>query len=166
MGQAQGAIDAARAAGADRYAAAEFTAAVEALKLSEQAVTAGDYRLALDNALTSGRRAQNAAREAAAAQARLHGEAERAMAEITVTLAEVNARFQEAERALVPARVLQEQRAALAAINGDVQKAREAVKAGDYLAAKPLLDGVKPRASQLLADIDSRATSQSLRRRR
>ena len=46
MNQAQGAIDAARAAGADKFAAAEFTAATDALKRSEDAVAAGDYRLA------------------------------------------------------------------------------------------------------------------------
>ena len=50
MNQAQGAIDAARAAGADKFAAAEFTAAVDALKRSEEAVAAGDYRQALSHA--------------------------------------------------------------------------------------------------------------------
>ena len=45
--QAQGAIDAARAAGADSYATDEFTAAVEALARAEAAVGQRDYRLAL-----------------------------------------------------------------------------------------------------------------------
>ncbi len=40
INQAQGAIDAARAAGADRFAAAEFSAATDALKRSEEAVAA------------------------------------------------------------------------------------------------------------------------------
>ena len=64
MNQAQGAIDAARAAGADRFAAAEFTAATEALKRSEAAVAAGDYRQALSHAIDSRERAQNAAKMA------------------------------------------------------------------------------------------------------
>ena len=51
MDQAQGAIDAARAAGAEQYAAAEFTAATKALAQSNEAVTARDYRLALNYAL-------------------------------------------------------------------------------------------------------------------
>jgi hypothetical protein len=47
MDQAQGAIDAARAAGADRYASTEFTAATTALKSANDAVAQGDYRLSM-----------------------------------------------------------------------------------------------------------------------
>ena len=53
MNQAQGAIDAARAAGAERFATAEFAAATDALKRSEKAVAAGDYRQALSHAIDS-----------------------------------------------------------------------------------------------------------------
>src|SRR5687768_10694125 len=53
MNQAQGAIDAARAAGAEQFAAAEFTAAVDALRRSEEAVAARDFRLALNHAIDS-----------------------------------------------------------------------------------------------------------------
>jgi hypothetical protein len=51
MDQAQGAIDAARAAGADRYAADEYNAAVQSLQLANDAVDQRDYRLALNHAL-------------------------------------------------------------------------------------------------------------------
>src|SRR5947207_13888678 len=60
--QAQDAIDKARAAGADRYAVEEYTAAVEALKNAHAAVDQRDYRLALNNALDSRERADNAAK--------------------------------------------------------------------------------------------------------
>jgi hypothetical protein len=166
MNQAQGAIDAARAAGADLYATTEYGAAVASLKLSDQAVIDGDYRLALNHALESREHAQNAAREAADTKARLRGEAERSMAEIATVLAEANARFQAAERARVPARTLQQPRNDLATVNNDVQKAGAAIQAGDYLAAKPLLDGVKLRIQKVLAALDARTTSQSARRRR
>jgi hypothetical protein len=166
MNQAQGAIDAARAAGADKFATTEYTAAVSSLKASEDAVTARDFRLALNRALESREHAQNAAREAADTKARLRGEAERAMAEIATVVAQANSRFQAAERARVPARVLQEPREALATINSDVQKAGEAIQSGDYLVAQPLLDAVKMRIQQVLADLETRATSQSARRRR
>jgi hypothetical protein len=53
MNQAQGAIDAARAAGAEQYAADELKAAVDALAQYEVAVTARDYRLALAHALVA-----------------------------------------------------------------------------------------------------------------
>src|SRR5215472_16480734 len=63
--QAQGAIDAARAAGADQYAREEFEAAQEALKHANVAVSERDYRLALNYALDSRTQAQNAAKNAA-----------------------------------------------------------------------------------------------------
>ena len=79
MNQAQGAIDAARAAGADRFASAEF-AATDALKRSEEAVTAGDYRQALSHAIDSRERAQSAAKMAVEGRANARGQAERAIA--------------------------------------------------------------------------------------
>jgi hypothetical protein len=166
MNQAQGAIDAARAAGADKYASTEFKAAVDALQQSETAVTGRDYRLALNNALESREHAQNAAREAADTKARLRGDAERRMAEIATGLAQANARLQAAQRARVAARLLRDPEQALAAINRDVQKAGEAMQADDYLTAQPLLDGVKSRLDMVLAELEARATSQSARRRR
>ena len=80
MDQAQGAIDAARAAGADRYAATEYTAATDALKRAQDAVAQRDYRQALNEALDSREHAQNAAREAADSKAQVRGEVERDMA--------------------------------------------------------------------------------------
>ena len=68
MNQAQGAIDAARAAGAEQFAADEFQAAVDALKRRDEAVDQRDYRLALSLALDSRERAQDAAKRAADAE--------------------------------------------------------------------------------------------------
>src|SRR3954449_13445947 len=77
MQQAQGAIDAARAAGADQYAREEFTAAQEALKHANEAVADRDYRLALNYALDSRERAQNAAAMAADGKATARVDADR-----------------------------------------------------------------------------------------
>src|SRR5215470_14405074 len=63
--QAQGAIDAARAAGADVYAHDEFAAAEQALKNANDAVAQRDYRLALNHALDARDRAKTAATQAA-----------------------------------------------------------------------------------------------------
>jgi hypothetical protein len=166
MDQAQGALDAARAAGADRYATAEFSAASDALKQAHDAVAAGDYRLALNQALESSERAQNAAREAADTKARLRGEIERSMAEIAPMLARANQRLQAAQRARVPAQALRESADALAAVNADVQEAGEAVQANDYLAARQALESTQERIQQALAAIDAAARSQSRRRAR
>ena len=166
MNQAQGAIDAARAAGADKYAATEYGAAVESLKRSELAATERDFRLALNNALESREHAQNAAREAADTKARLRGSAERSMAEIAPILAEANTRIQAAQRARIPAPVLRQLQNELAAVNGAVQKTGAAIAADDYVSVGALLDGAQSRIEKVLAELDATPSSQSARRRR
>ena len=86
MDQAQGSIDAARAAGADRYATEQYDAAVKALQNAENAVAQRDYRLALNYALDGRDRAQRAAKEAATQQAVLRSAAERRLGEVTASL--------------------------------------------------------------------------------
>jgi hypothetical protein len=166
MDQAQGAIAAARAAGADRYATDAFNAATNALQLSHEAAAQGDYRLALNHALDSSERAQNAAREAAETHARIRGEVERSMAEIAAAVAQANTRIAAAETARVPRRTLTEARRTLAAANDDVQKAGTAMQANDYLAAQPALTGVKERIDGVIAALDAATAAQSSRRRR
>ena len=164
--QAEGAIDAARAAGGERYAATEYTAATASLQSANDAVTQRDYRLALNHALESREHAQNAAREAADGKARTGAEVERNMAEIAGLLAQANTRIAAAERARVPARLLREPGADIEAANAEVQKAGEAVNADDYLGAQAILQGVKERMEKAIAAIDAATASQSSRRRR
>src|SRR6478672_3183905 len=68
--RAQGATDAARAAGAEQYATTEFAEATAALQQSHEAVDQRDYRLALTRAVDASDRAQEAAKEAADAKAK------------------------------------------------------------------------------------------------
>jgi hypothetical protein len=166
MDQAQGAIDAARAAGAERYAAGEYQAATTSLKLSNDAVAQRDYRLALNHALESREHAQNAAREAADTRARIRGEVERSMAEVAALLAQANTRIAAAETGRVPRRALADARRALAQVNADVQKAGAAMKVDDYLGAQPSLNGVKERIDGVIAALDAATPAQSSRRRR
>src|SRR5262249_15230812 len=70
MQQAQGAIDAARAVGADQYAREEFSAAEDALKRAHDAVNERDYRQALNAALDARERAQTAAKDSVDGKAR------------------------------------------------------------------------------------------------
>ena len=93
MNQAQGAIDAARAAGAEQYATDEYKAAVDALRRAQDAVTQRDYRQALNDALDSRERAQNAAREASSQKAQARSQAERLVAEVTTALAAATGRL-------------------------------------------------------------------------
>ncbi len=166
MDQAQGAIDAARAAGADRYAATEYAAATTALKLANDAVTQRDYRLALGYALESREHAQNAARDGADTRARVRGEVERSMAEIAALLSQANTRLNPAQAGRTPRNALRAARLALTQINDDVQKAGAAMQAGDYMTAQPALAGVKERIEKVIADVEAATPSQSSRRRR
>lgn len=166
MDQAQGAIDAARAAGADRYAEAEFKEATDSLTLAEEAVAQRDYRLALNHALQGREHAQNAARDAAENRARIRGEVERSMAEVAALLAQANGTLAAAEKARVTRRTLTTARDTLAQVNESVQKAGAAMKADDYGAAQPALTGVRERIEGVIADLDAAMTPQSSRRRR
>jgi uncharacterized protein DUF4398 len=165
MDQAQGAIDAARAAGADRYAANEYTAATEALKRAQDAVAQRDYRQALNEALDSREHAQNAAREAAETRAQLRGEVERDMAQIAALIAEANTRLAAASRSRAPRRTLDAPRKELAAVDESVQKAGAAMKADDYLAARTALQGVKERIEGAMRALESPAVQSSRRAR-
>lgn len=164
MDQAQGAIDAARAVGAERYAADEYARAADALRLAREAVADGDYRLALNYALESREHAQNAARDAADARARLRGEVERTMAQAATLLARANALLDSAEARRVPRAALRDAQASLARVNEDVQKAGAAMEAEDYLAAQPLLDGLVERIEAVIAAVGPEPGVQSPRR--
>lgn len=166
MDRAQGALDAARAAGAEQYATVEYSTATAALKSSHDAVAAGDYRLALSYALESHEHAQNAARETADTKARMRADVERTVTEITALVANGQTRIAAAGRAGVPRRLLTPATDALAAASASLQKAGEAVAAGDYVAASAALEGVKERATQALAVLDAASRSPSVRRRR
>ena len=165
MDQAHGAIDAARAVGADRYATAEFTAATDSLKRAQDAVSQRDYRQALNEALDSREHAQNAAREAADTRAQLRGEVERDMAQIASLIAEANTRLAAATRSRTPRRVLDGPRNDLAAVDESVQKAGAAMRADDYLAARTALQGVKEKIAQAMKALGTPAVQSSRRGR-
>jgi hypothetical protein len=166
IGQAQGAIDSARAAGADKYAPQEYGAATNAFKLAADAVDQRDYRLALNHAIESREHAQNAARLAAESREKIRGDVERSMAEVAALLAQTNNRMAAAEDARVPRRTLRDTQQALVQVNSDVQKAGAAMQARDYMGAQPALSGIKQRLEAILASLDKLTTSQSPRRRK
>jgi flagellar hook-basal body complex protein FliE len=146
MQQARGAIDAARAAGADQYAHEEFAAAELALKKAQDAVAQRDYRLALNHALDSRERAQNAAKETADNKAIARGDAERALSDVMAALNDAHTKLRAAENARVPPRTLAEPRGTIADGDTAVQKARALFKEGDYLA---VIEAARPVASRL-----------------
>lgn len=166
MDQAQGAIDAARAAGAERYAPTEVAAATQALQQAHDAVTARDYRLALNYALESREQAQHAARTAADTLAALRGDVERARAETSASLEQIRARLAGATPAQLPRRQRRSIEQTVAGVEKALQEAGAALEAEDYLEAQRLLNGAKSTIDGLTADLGPPATSQPSRRRR
>jgi len=145
MDQAEGAIEAARAAGAAQYAATELAAAQEALEGALEAVDGRDYRLALSQALESRDQAQDAARVAADTRERLRGELERALAELLLLVTETRQRLGEAagtaaQRAAHDARL-----GALSDMDSRLQEAGAMLDSGDYTGARAILDDVRAR---------------------
>ena len=166
MDQAQGAIDAARAAGAEEYATTEYSAATEALKNANTAVAARDYRLALNHALESREQAQNAARGAADSKARVRVDVDHAITETRALVAQGRARLVGAARARVPGRLFGQPAGALTDAEADLQEAGEAIAAGDYLAARATIEGVKGRVEAALAAIEDTIATRPPQRRR
>ncbi|MBI4886661.1 MAG: DUF4398 domain-containing protein [Acidobacteria bacterium] len=165
MDQAQGAIDAARAAGADQYAETEYSAATTALAQATGAVGARDYRLALNYALESHEHAQNAARDTANTKARMRAELERALGDIETLIATGRARIAAAGKTRAPRRAPRQAAADFSQATADLQKAREIVTAGDYIRADTVVKGIKGRVDKALAALDA-ASPRPARRRR
>jgi hypothetical protein len=159
--QAQGAIDAAKAAGAERYASTEYAAAQTALKQANDAVTERDYRLALSHALESREQAQNAARTAADTRARLRGDAERTLAEVNSLIVQTRTQI----GTLPPARA-RRARQSLTLYGEDVQKAGKAIQAEDYEGGLRTLTGVREKIQQIMAPPAAPVSAQSSRRKK
>jgi hypothetical protein len=133
--QAQDAIDKARAAGADRFAVEEYSAAVEALKNAHTAVDQRDYRLALNDALDSKERADDSAKLAVTGKAAARSAAEKAITGANTAIAAAEARLKTLAAAHPPARGAADAHTAVDEAQKRLQEARTALTAGDYYAA-------------------------------
>ncbi len=165
MHQAQGAIDAARAAGAEQYARDEFDAARTALSRSEEAVRARDYRLALSHALDASERAQDAAREAANRKAAARSQAERALLSADAAVKRAQARLATLSAARPARRDLADIDHAIDVASQAVQESRAALAKEDYLGAAKALDGVEARLDAVLRGVRPPARPRSGRGR-
>jgi hypothetical protein len=166
MNQAQGAIAAAEAAGAAQYATTELSAATDALKRSEEAVTQRDFRLALSLAIDSRERAQNAVKVAADARARARGDAERLIAEVNTLLIQATDRLRDPNVAHLPHKVTDPAEATVKAANKRMQEARAALKADDYPRVISLTEGLAAELRAILAETRPALAPSPSRKRR
>lgn len=164
MDQAQGSIDAARAAGADRYATEQYEAAVKALQNAQTAVEQRDYRLALNYALDSRDRAQRAAKEAASQQAVLRSAAERQLVEVTASLDQARQALKGAESARVPRQSLTAARTALANAESSLQKAGTSIHESNYKVSQNQLAESAKNLEAAMAEIETAMKSRPRRR--
>ena len=164
IGEAGGAIAAARAAGAEQYAATEFAAATAALTQANEAVAAGDYRLALNHALESREQGEAAARTAAETRARTRGDTERALAHASLLLSQAKERLSAATAEARRTRLADVSKA-LGLLEADLQRAGAALKSENYVEAQRLLDGLETQLKTVMAPVDALPPSQSSRRR-
>ena len=165
MQQAQSAIDAARAAGADQYAREEFSGAQDTLKRARDAVDQHDYRLALNYALDSRERADAAAKEAVDRKAAARAEAERALTGASAALSDARSKLKAAENARAPQRILADARRKIADGEQAVQKARAAFGHGDYPAVTRTTVAASARLHATARDLETAAASSGRRRR-
>ena len=165
MEQAQGAIDAARAAGADQYAREEFTAAEDALKRAHDAVDQRDYRQALNNALDARERAQIAAKDTVNKKATARADADKAIAEAAAALADAHAKI----KAVEGARVLPKATTGATRVVGQdetrLQEARTAFDRGDYLGAIDKAHAVTAELRAAVHDLEAAPVAAGRRRR-
>jgi len=162
--RAQGAIDAARAAGAEQYAPEAFAAATSALQQSHEAVDQRDYRLALSRAVDAYDRAQDAARLAADGKAKARSDAETAISAANVALQQLGTHLKAAEAARVLTRDVAQARRTAKDAAATLQKARTLLGGGNYLEAAASVKGLKaPIRTQI--DAVGRATAARTARR-
>jgi len=163
--QARTAIEAAVAAGADRWAHEELTAAQDALKQADEAVSDRDYRLALNHALDSLERAQNASREATAKMTQAKEQADRGIGTATVTIASTRVKLKAAE-GRAPARTVTAAHTAITTAEERVQEARTAYARSDWTAAGASAAAALQALSTVNAELDAFAPPPRARGRR
>jgi hypothetical protein len=166
MHQAQGAIDAARAAGADHFAAPELQAAVDALERAEQAVDTRDYRLALGQALDSREQADTATRLATDRTAAARATADTAITAAAVVVQRAAERLAAADVVKLPRRPTAPIRTTLTRAEAALQEARSALDGERYEDAAGAAARATTEAEAALAEIDTALTPPRRSRRR
>lgn len=159
--EAKSAIDAARAAGAEQYAAEEYAGATATLEKARVAVTERDYRQALSYAIDARQRAIEASRLVPEVRARLRAAAETELTSASDSVAHLDSALRAAGDAGVRGQELRPPHDALLAAKQVLQEARTALDAHKYAEANAMLRGVREKA-----DAEAKAVAQIVQRSR
>jgi hypothetical protein len=153
--QAQTALDIARVAAADKYAADEYNAAASALQKARAAVDQRDYRQALNYAIDSRQRSQDAIIQAADGKARAQRAADDLIGFVSKRALEVQARLRAAEASRVPAKDLRDLRAVVSEAQTGLQEARAEIGGGNYEKATASLVAVREKLDAAVRTMDT-----------
>ncbi|MEP7119121.1 MAG: hypothetical protein ABI880_16155 [Acidobacteriota bacterium] len=153
LSQAEGALRAARAAGAALYASAEFAAAEATLARAHTDVTARDYRAALGHALDASAKAQAAAGAAVEGRVKARLAADQTLDDFSVLIEETDAALATPEAKRVPAATRRRVAATVSAAADALRDARAAVEHDDMALLVPLAE----HTAALHAALDSLA---------
>jgi hypothetical protein len=164
--RAQGAIEAARAAGAEQYAREPFAAATTAMQETHDAVQQRDYRLALSRAIDANDRALEAARQAASGKALARSQAEAAIGRMMVSIRQLDERLKAAEASRLAARDTESARRTRTDADRALQEARAALAAEDYLGAMAPITGVGDRIAKEIKTLNDALDTRSARGKR
>ena len=164
MQQAQAAIDSAVAVGAETYAAEELAAAEAALTHAVAAVGARDYRLALNHALDSRLRAQNASKLAGDGMAAARTEADRGIGLAAKGVEGMRARLKSSDVPRLPARTVSAVRVSVADADKLVQEARTAFDRGDFKGAQAAANAANAELSAATSNLEGAAAAAKRRR--
>jgi hypothetical protein len=164
--RAQGAIDAARAAGAERYAQTEFAAATTALQQAREAVEQRDYRLALSRAIDASERAQEAAKQAGNNKAAARSEADGAATATANSVQQLRSVLKAALAARVPAKQIAGARTTERQAEKTLQEARALIEGEQYAEASALLKEASRQIHEQIVLLNDAAQPKPQRRRR
>jgi len=153
--QAQTALDIARTAGADKYATDEYNSAASALQKARAAVDQRDYRQALNYAIDSRQRSQDAINQAAEGKARAQRAADDLIGFVSKRALEVQARLKTAEAARVPPKDLRALRAVVLEAQTGLQEARAQIGGGNYDKATASLVAVREKLDAAVRTMES-----------
>ncbi len=158
---AEGAIEAARAAGAATFATEEFTAAEQTLARARADVVASDYRAALSHALEANTQAQEAARMAPLGRVRARLAAGKTLDAYAVRIERVESQLASDEAKRVPAAVRRSASAELETALARLQSTRAALERGELAAVDDI-----PEATAALDATLARLTPPPVKRPR
>ena len=145
LSQAEGAIEAARAAGAADFAAVELAAAEQTLARANAAVAERDFRAALGHALDSSARAQGAAASAVEGRVKARLAADQTLDDFSTLIDRVDAALATPEAKRVPPATRRKGAAAVASALEVLANARAAVERNDL----SMLTAIPPHTAAL-----------------